>query len=68
MGCYLIQTERTTQRDDELLTRRGARGYRRAEKETLVLFKTIKYTKNWNKIVKGLLLIDYNMSSCAVVL
>lgn len=72
MGHYLILTGRTAQRDAELST--GGEGevetWKGKEKDTQVLFNKKNPTKNGNKIriVKGLLLIDYNMSSCAVVL
>lgn len=71
MEHCLILTGRTAQRDAELST--GGEGevktWEGGEIHTGVTEK-INHTKIGNNIliVKGLLLIDYNMSSCAVVL
>lgn len=64
-GRFLNRTGRRAQRDGEL-SAGGEEVETQKEQETTMLFKTINQTGN--KIVKGLLLIDYNMSSCAVVL
>lgn len=67
----LILTGRTAQRDAELST--GGEGevetWEGTEKHTSVIIEICHTTNGKNiLIVKGLLLIDYNMSSCAVVL
>lgn len=71
MEHCLILTGRTAQRDAELST--GGEGevqtWEETKKHTGVIID-ISNTTSGNNIllVKGLLLIDYNMSSCAVVL
>lgn len=71
MGHCLSLTGRTAQRDAELSTGGEGGGGETGERKrhTGVIYK-VNHTKSGNniRIVKGLLLIDYNMSSCAVVL
>lgn len=66
VGRCLIRTGRKAQRDGELSAGGEEEVETQKEDETPMLFQTIAQTRY--KIVKGLLLIDYNMSTCAVVL